>query len=104
MKTTYSKNSNWNDNAELQCLMAYKLLKEADFPRGMQIQICDNLSSKLNISKGSLSAKIANYKSVAGDNKSSNASKNTIYFFSQFHHVTVNQLREIIEKTNQQLV
>ena len=60
------------------CLQAYKIFRillEEKFPRGLQMNLCKELEKETEfLSSGNISAKVSNYKSVAGINNSSNAS------------------------------
>jgi len=74
----YRKNSLWNDNNEIRCFLIFKRLYIEGFPRTKQKQYCFEMTKMSNLTTGSISAKISNYKSVAGINSPSNSSKNTI--------------------------
>lgn len=95
---TYKENSNWNDVVELRCLIIYKQLKDAGFPKGMQSNLCSKLVKKYKLSNGSLSAKVSNFKSVAGDNNPSNASQNTIRIFRLYSKKTIDEIEKVIKE------
>ena len=95
---TYKKNSNWNDKNELKCLLIFKKLKAEYFPRGKQAKYCREMASTTNLDKGNISAKVCNYKSVAGINNHSNASKNTIRIYNKYGHLSVNKISSLIDK------
>lgn len=84
----YRRGSDWSDRTEIACLAIFKKLEEKGFPRGLQIDLCRTLSKKTNLSVGSISAKVCNYKSVAGVNSESNASHNTVSIYNQFAHLS----------------
>lgn len=92
----YKANSNWSDVNELKCLQILKQLIEANFPRGLQKQLCRKLSSTTNLKWNSISAKVSNYKSIAGLNSPSNASNNTKYFYELFGNYSSQQLEAVI--------
>jgi len=66
---TYRTGSKWNDVNELRALAIFKSLQEQGFPRGEQRRNCLEISSITGISPSSMSAKVRNYKSVAGINR-----------------------------------
>jgi len=80
----YRYSSQWNDKNELRCLAIFKQLEEEGFPRGLQARLCRDMSKVTKLDFGNISAKVCNYKSVAGVNNPSNASTNTIKFFKRF--------------------
>ncbi len=86
----------WDDKKELLCLLIFKQLQVENFPRGKQIKLCEEMAKTTNLSAGSISAKVCNYKSLAGINNSSNASKNTIRLYDQFKDFSVHKLEELI--------
>ncbi|MGH1441809.1 MAG: hypothetical protein ACRBBR_16970, partial [Cellvibrionaceae bacterium] len=79
----YRRTSEWNDENELRCLVIFKKLVEASFPRGMQIELCREMAHHTNLDVGNISAKVSNFKSVAGINNESNASANTVSIYNQ---------------------
>ena len=93
---------NWSDKSELLCLQAFKKLQQQGFPRGKQALLCAELAEKLakttKLTTGSLSAKICNYKSVAGINNPSNASENTRKLYAQYSHLSPEELQREIDK------
>ena len=95
-KRKYRIGSLWNDLNELRCYLAYRKLERDGFPRGYQAEICHALSEITGLSTGNLSAKICNYKSVAGDNNQSNASANTKYFVNAYAEHSISQLETIV--------
>lgn len=95
---SYSDQSNWSDNAEIECLIALKLLIDEGFPRGRQSVFSDSISAKYELDKGSVSAKISNFKSLAGINNKSNASENSRKIYKQYSNYTVLELRKLIDK------
>ena len=88
----------WNKKSELQCLLIYKILKAENFPRGKQAELCSELTKSTNLTKGSLSAKVSNYKSVAGVNNHSNASRDTIKYYEEYKNMSIDNLRKTISK------
>ena len=90
----YRKNSLWNDTSELYCLLSFKKLEAEGFPRGKQIKYCRELAKITGLSSGSLSAKICNYKSVAGVNNDSNASIKTKEIYDKYGNLSVQELSD----------
>ena len=97
---SYKKGSNWNDKNEMRCLLIFKKLKKSNFPRGMQAELCWEMSSipKIGLSEGTISAKVGNYKSVAGVNNPSNDSKNTKRIYDKFKKLSIPELEREINK------
>lgn len=95
---SYSDQSNWSDNAEIECLIALKLLIEEGFPRGRQSEFSQSISAKYKLDQGSVSAKISNFKSLAGINKASNASENSKRIYKQYSNYSVLELSKLIDK------
>jgi len=93
---SYNDNSNWNDKNEIKCLIIFKQLEKAGFPRGMQTILSKILARSTGLKYGSISAKISNYKSVFGVNNHSNASSNTNYFVSKYGNLSVEELQKLI--------
>lgn len=92
----YRSGSLWSEANEIRCLIAFRRLQEAGFPRGLQIQLCRELSAKTGIPTGSLHAKIGNYKSVAGVIGKSNASKNTREVFEKYGQMPIVDLEQLV--------
>ncbi len=94
----YRESSEWNDVNELRCLEVFQKLKEASFPHGMQIALCREMSRVTKLDVGNISAKVSNYKSVAGINNESNASTNTIKLYERFGQLSANETSVLIQK------
>ncbi len=94
---TYRENSSWNEKNEILCLIIYKNLEKANFPRGKQMEYCREMSRTTNLGAGNISAKVSNYKSVAGVNNASNASINTISIFKKYGHLSIKELNNIVK-------
>lgn len=92
----YREGSLWNDVNELHCLLAFKKLKAKGFPRGKQGEYCRELEYITGLSRGSISAKICNYNSVAGVNNASNASIRTKEIFKKYGRLSINELEKEI--------
>lgn len=67
-------------------LFNFKKLEKADFPRGMQTELCNELASRSNLGVETIKAKVGNYKSEAGITNESNSSKATIYIVENFEN------------------
>ena len=90
--TNYRKDSEWNNEMELRCLLIFKTLEAERFPRGRQLELCRELSRRSSLDAENLSAKVSNYKSVAGVNKHSNASENTISMFKKYGKLSISEI------------
>jgi len=97
---TYRDNSNWNKQNELKCLLIFKKLEAENFPRGKQIDYCKSMEKITNLSVGSISAKVCNYKSVAQINNDSNASKNTIDIYCKYGSLSISEILNLINKSS----
>ncbi len=95
--TGYRTGSNWSDLNELKCLLAYKKLEEAGFPRNMATELANGIALESKLSRSSVKAKIGNYKSVAGVTGHSNASQNTLSMYKNHGHLNSAQLQSLIE-------
>jgi len=74
---SYRITSGWNKETELRSLLIFKKLEKDNFQRGEQIRYCRTMAAQTHLTPGSISAKVCNYKSVAGVNAPSKASSNT---------------------------
>jgi hypothetical protein len=95
---TYHNGSNWNDLTELKCLLIFKKLEFESFPRGSQRKLSLELEGLSNLKFSSITAKVSNYKTVAGVNKSSNFSINTKKIYENFGHLKVVDIEKVILK------
>jgi hypothetical protein len=98
----YRNNSPWNDANEIACLIIFKQLQEKGFPRGMQMALCRDLAQRTELKVGSISAKVCNYKSIAGINNSSHNSSQSEHFYTQFGHMNVAQLQKVYHEAQSQ--
>lgn len=92
----YKNSSNWNEQNEIRCLIIFMRLQEAGFPRGRQAEYCRELSRLSGIPTGSISAKVCNYKSLAGVNADSNASVNTVRIYKEHGQLGVSELEQLL--------
>jgi len=92
----YRAGSNWNDVNELRALAIFKMLQEQGFPSGVQLRSCRAISNISGLTPGSLSAKVSNYKSVAGVNKHSNASLKTKEIYRKYGHLKADDIEKLI--------
>ena len=74
----------------------FKKLKCHKFPRGKQMYYCREMSAVIELTPESISAKICNYKTVAGVNAHSNASANTKRLFKKHSDCTIAEIEKII--------
>lgn len=93
----YRIDSGWNDLNELRCLLAYKQLEEADFPRNMLSELARDIAAISGLDEGSVKAKNGNYKSVAGVTGQSNASKNTKAIYGQYGHLSSDEILDLLK-------
>ena len=93
---SYKTNSLWNEKNELLSFLIFKRLETEKFPRGKQAEYCREMMRRTGLEVGNISAKVSNFKSVAGYNNSSNASTNTRRIFKKYNHLTINELSKII--------
>lgn len=93
----YRANSLWNDKTELMAFLIFKKLKSDNSPYGKCAEYCRKMAKETGLKVGSISAKVSNYKSVAGINNKSNASKNTRLLFSEYNHLTAKELSRMID-------
>ena len=60
------------------------------------MQLCEEIATKNNLSTGSLSAKVSNYKLLAGINNKSNASKNSKIIYEKHMQFSILELEKVI--------
>lgn len=94
----YKDSSDWNDINELSCLVILKKLILENFPRKRQMELCREMASKCNLTSGSISAKVSNYKSLASINNKSNASNNSKIIFKKYNQLPVIELEKMISE------
>ena len=97
LKSNYKADSGWNDKTELMALLIFKKLVKLGFPHGEQMRLCVEMATVTDLEKGSISAKVSNYKSVAGLNNDSNASRATKQMFAEFGRLPVEVIKSQIE-------
>ncbi len=96
----FRDNSLWNERTELMAFLIFKRLEIDNFPRGKQAEYCREMMKKTGLETGNISAKVSNYKSVAGYNKSSNASKETKHNYNEYNQLSIDDLLIMIDKLN----
>ena len=77
-----------------------KKLEHEGFPWGLQKKMSIELAEITGIKWNSISAKIGNFKSVAGISNPSNASNNTKKIYKEYGHLTVDKLKVLIDEWN----
>lgn len=95
---SFKNNSEWNQKNELKALLIFKRLYEIQFKRGKQMEFCKQMEQETTLSAGNISAKVSNYKSVAGINNKSNASKDTIESYLKYKNYSIQELEYVINK------
>ncbi len=93
----YRKDSVWNDVLELKCLIVLKKLIEQNFKHGLRQVLCKELSKESVASPGTLSAKVGNYRSLAGLARHSNYSKNSKHLYDKYKDHSVAELEQAIK-------
>ncbi|MGY0587933.1 MAG: hypothetical protein ACW7DS_18160 [Paraglaciecola chathamensis] len=95
---SFRKNSEWNELNELRSLVIFKKLESLGFPRNKQMELCKAMALKTNLDAGNISAKVSNFKSVAGINKPSNASVNTKEIFKKYGGLSLPEIEEKVSE------
>ena len=95
---SFKNDSNWNKKNELKAFLIFKKLEALKFSRGKQIELCRKMEKETNLDAGNISAKVSNYKSVAGINNNSNASSDTKENYSRYKDYSIAKLEELISK------
>ena len=89
---SYRAGSNWSEQNEIRCLIIFRRLQDEGFPRGRLAEYCREMSRSTKIPTGSISAKVCNYKSLAGVNADSNASRNSRKVFEKYGQLSIQEL------------
>ena len=95
---SFRESSDWNELNELRSLVIFKKLELAGFPRNKQMELCKTMALKTNLDAGNISAKVSNFKSVAGINKPSNASANTNEIFKKYGALPLTEIEVLVGK------
>ena len=95
---SFKNDSNWNKKNELKAFLIFKKLEALNFPRDKQMELCRKMEKETNLDAGNISAKVSNYKSVAGINNNSNASSDTKENYSRYKDYSIAKLEELISK------
>jgi hypothetical protein len=94
---SYISGSLWNEKNEIRCLLIFKRLQEEGFPRGRQMEFCRQMSRLTGLDPTNISAKVGNFKSVAGVNRPSNASTNTVELYAKFGGRSIPELEALVD-------
>ncbi|MBA56829.1 MAG: hypothetical protein CMK89_20445 [Pseudomonadales bacterium] len=94
---TYKDSSEWNEENEIRCLIIFKKLEAENFPRGKQMEYCREMEKITNLDAGNISAKVSNFKSVAGINNDSNASQNTKDIYAKYKNTSMSELEALLK-------
>ena len=92
-----SYQSEWNDENEIRCMIIFRKLANEGYPAGKQMEYSQEMAKITNLTAGSISAKISNYKSVAKINNASNASKNTIRIYTKYKDFSIEKLENLLD-------
>ncbi len=95
---SFRNESNWNEKNELKAFLIFKRLQAVNFPRGKQMELCRQMEQETSLEAGNISAKVSNYKSVAGINNGSNASNDTKQSYLKYKDLSIKELEDIINK------
>ena len=95
---TYKNNSEWNESNEIKCFIIFKQLEKEMFPRNRQMELCEEMAKETKLEKGNIIAKVSNYKSIAGINNPSNASKNTKRIYATYKYHDIDELKKFLKK------
>ncbi len=60
------------------------------------MEYCREMSRRTNLDAGNISAKVSNYKSVAGINNASNASVNTVELYNKYGYLSIQELEKLV--------
>jgi len=93
---TYNDSSLWNEENEIRSLIIMKRLQDEGFPRGRQMELCREMSRITGLDPANISAKVGNYKSLAGINKSSHASVNSKNVYERYGRLTIDALEAMV--------
>jgi hypothetical protein len=96
--TSYRRDSKWDDEMELRCLVIFKKLQTEGFPTGRQMKLCQALSSSSGLSARTLSAKVSNFKSVAGINNAAHVSSNTVSMYKLYGKRSVAEIEQLADR------
>ena len=89
--------SGWTLELELECFVICKKLEAEKFPRGMQTELCDELSKRCSLDSGTLKAKVGNFKSESGHTNETNASKATKYIVENYGAMDFYQAKALLK-------
>ncbi len=92
----FREESKWNELNELRCLLIFKKLESEGFQHGKQIEYCRKIEAISNLSAENLSAKVCNYKSLAGVNKPSNASTESKEAFKKYGKMSLSEFENVV--------
>lgn len=97
MKFNFKESSEWNLKNELRCLIIFKELEESGFPRGLQVELAEKMSTQTNLDVGNISAKVSNFKSEAGINSESNSSEATKVLYQRYGSLSLKEVKALYE-------
>ena len=95
MKLNFKESSEWNLENELRCFLIFKELEESGFPRGLQVELAEKMSTQTNLDAGNISAKVSNFKSEAGINSESNSSKATKVLYQRYGSLSLKEVKAL---------
>ena len=101
---SFKDSSNWNEKNEFKAFIIFKKLEALGFPRGKQMEFCREMEKETNLDARNISAKVGNYKSVAGINNNSNASSDTKENYSKYKNYSIEELEKKIKKDKKSII
>lgn len=92
----FQSGSLWSEPNEIRCLALMKRLQEEGFPRGRQAQLSRELAASTGLPVRSVSAKIGNFKSLAGLIEPSNWSQNSAVIWERYGHLSAAEVQALV--------
>ena len=93
----YNESSLWDETNEIRCLIIFKRLQAEGFPYGRQTGLCREMAAITHLDYTNISAKVTNFKSVAGVIGPSNASSNTREVYAKYGHLSAAELEALLD-------
>ena len=93
----FRQGSLWNEQNEIRCLVVMKQLVDEGLPRGRQADYCRELAKVTGLPVHSLSAKVGNFKSLAGLTGPSNWSQNSEAAWKAYGHLSTAEIRRLLK-------
>lgn len=88
--------SQWSEQNEIRSFIIFKQLQLEGFPYGRQAELCREMAAVTNLDWSNISAKVTNYKSLAGLVRPNHASRNSAAIYERYRDYSVGQLRALL--------